>query len=383
MLEKGADPTITNNNGKTPLQIAQEENKQNCVAAIEQFQPRFYRHLDEISTLVQHAKENEFVSLVPTFEKALNELSDFLQLKYYFTAVNAQYRLGTITSEDRNRLILASLEKAKVWCVSPFHVAMYRVALRYSLSEKIITQFQLDQLDVASLECDIAHTDYIQAMQMIIRQNAARINRLENSLAMFQQAVVTSVCELQQNLIAVNENVQNMHRDMHGMAVAINDTQAALKKFKASLEFKRKVEAGCSLVSAVLNAVSLGAAGSALQGVLGLTLASTADFGDLAHLSGVLNEAATTIGDVSIHNMLNTGIMLAEGYATQKLEDALRNENAIVVITASAAVFTNALELDATSNELVSKPSNEEPPVFDKPSKEIRPLLVSHLKGTI
>jgi hypothetical protein len=163
------------------------------------------------------------------------------------------------------------------------------------LSEKIITQFQLDQLDVASLECDIAHTDYIQAMQMIIRQNAARINRLENSLAMFQQAVVTSVRELQQNVIAVNKNVQNMHRNMHGMAVAINDTQAILKKFKASLEFKRKVEAGCSLVTAVLNAVSLGSAGSALQGVLGRTLASTADFGDLAHLSGVLNEAATTM----------------------------------------------------------------------------------------
>jgi hypothetical protein len=100
---------------------------------------------------------------------------------------------------------------------------MYRVALRYSLSEKIITQFQLDQFDVAALECDVAHTDYIQAMQMIIRQNAMCINRLENSLAMFQQAVVTSVCELQQN--RVHENVQNMHRDMHGMAVAINDTQ--------------------------------------------------------------------------------------------------------------------------------------------------------------
>jgi ankyrin repeat protein len=252
LLENGADPTITDNNGKTPLQLAQEYNKQNCVAAIEQFQPRFYCHLDEISTLVQHATENEFVSLVPTFEKALNELSDFLQLKYYFTAVNAQCRLGTITTEDRNRLILAALEKAKVWCVSPFHVAMYRVALRYSLSENIITQFQLDRLDVASLECDIAHTDYIQAMQqMIIRQNAARIKRLENSLSMFQQAVVTSVCDLQQNVIAVNKNVQNMHRDMHGMAVAIIDTQAALKKFKASLEFKRKVEAGCSLVTAV------------------------------------------------------------------------------------------------------------------------------------
>jgi hypothetical protein len=203
---------------------------------MEQFQPQFYCCLDEISSLVQCAKENECVLFISTFEKAQNELSDFLQLKYYFMTINAQYWLGTITTEDQNMLILALLEKAKVWCISPFHVTMYQVALQHSLLENIITQFQLDQLNLASLECDIAHTDYIQAMQMIICQNAAHLNCLENSLAMFQQAVIKSACELQQN-------VQNIHRDMHGMAVAINDTQVALKKFKDSLEFKRKVEA--------------------------------------------------------------------------------------------------------------------------------------------
>ncbi len=108
--------------------------------------------------------------------------------------------------------------------------------------------------------------------------------------------------------------------------------------------------------------------------MLGLTLASIADFGDLAHLSSVLNEGATTIGNVSIHNMLNTGIMVAEGYATQRLEYALRNENAIVVITASAEVFTNALELE-------TKPSNEELPVLDKPSKENPPNAGKPSKG--
>jgi ankyrin repeat protein len=37
LLEKGADPSITNDEGKTPLQYAQEENKQNCVAVFEEF----------------------------------------------------------------------------------------------------------------------------------------------------------------------------------------------------------------------------------------------------------------------------------------------------------------------------------------------------------
>jgi ankyrin repeat protein len=36
-LEKGADPSITNDEGKTPLQYAQEANEQNCVAVFEEF----------------------------------------------------------------------------------------------------------------------------------------------------------------------------------------------------------------------------------------------------------------------------------------------------------------------------------------------------------
>jgi ankyrin repeat protein len=37
LLEKDADPSITNDEGKTPLQLAQEKNKQNCVAVLEEF----------------------------------------------------------------------------------------------------------------------------------------------------------------------------------------------------------------------------------------------------------------------------------------------------------------------------------------------------------
>jgi ankyrin repeat protein len=40
LLEKGADPIITDENGKTPLQIAQERKKQNCVAVLEEFARR-------------------------------------------------------------------------------------------------------------------------------------------------------------------------------------------------------------------------------------------------------------------------------------------------------------------------------------------------------
>ncbi len=350
LLENGADYTITNKDGKTPLQDAQDENKQNCVAAIESFIQRpekqpFYRHFDEVKTRVKNARNDEIITIAPIFENALEDMTDFLQLKYYFTAVNAQYRLGTITSGDRRALIVASLEKAKSWCVSPFHVATYRVGLRYAVAKGIIDQHLSDQLDVAALECDIANTDYIQAMQMIIRQNAVRIDRLENAHVLFQQAICKSVHNLQQNLIA-------LHQDMNRMATAINDTQAAFNKFRATMAYKRRVEAGCSLVSAVLNAVSLGATGNVLQGVLGFTIARVADFGDLAHLRGVLTHATIPsdtqqeIGDTSIHDLLEHGVSLAADNADGKLDEVLRGENAIVVMASSAAVFTNTLELE-------------------------------------
>jgi hypothetical protein len=477
-LEKGADPTITNNKGKTPLQIAQEKNNQSCVTAIKEFPQRpvetkqndaanmeqqfqdeclekfktraalqremqrlqeiidaakdsldpvansnaenakaecekllplfnsplymsvpdfekkiksleleiqalsigpektrktqelyhlrqrleqeqkdarindamlkklFFRHFDDMKALVQQDGIIQVTTIVPIFDNALKDMSDFLQLKFYFTAVNAPYHLGTITSDNRKALILSSLEKAKNWCVSPFHVAMYRVALRYALSEKIITQFQFDRLDVAALECDIAHTDYIQAMQTMIHQNSVRINCLEDSFAVFQQAVAKSIYDLQQNLIAVNEQV--------------NDTQTALNNFKATLAYKRKVDAGCSLVSAILNAFSLGIAGSALQGVLGYALNDIADFGDLTHLRVVFagvslpDDLLQEIGDTSIHDMFEHGISLVADHADGKLDDVLRNENTIVLMTASAAVFTNTLELDTVDEPVAT-----------------------------
>jgi hypothetical protein len=59
-----------------------------------------------------------------------------------------------------------------------------------------------------------------------------------------------------------------------------------------------------------------------------------------------------------------------------KLDDVLRNENAIVVMTASAAVFTNTLELDTV----------DEPPVLATtvlPHHQLRNCKTSQLECTI
>jgi hypothetical protein len=54
LLEKGADPTITNNECKTPLQIAQGNYNPNCVAAILQNQ---IAKLDEQAQAMNVVKE--------------------------------------------------------------------------------------------------------------------------------------------------------------------------------------------------------------------------------------------------------------------------------------------------------------------------------------
>jgi ankyrin repeat protein len=323
----------------------------------------FFRHFDNMKALMQQDGIIQATTIVPIFENALKDMSDFLQLKLYFTAVNAQYRLGTITSDNRKALILSSLEKAKNWCVSPFHVAMYRVALRYALSEKIITHVQYDILDVDASAYHIANTNFIQEMQTMIRQNSVRIDRLEDSL-------------------------QSMYQDMNRMAEAINDTQAAFNNFKAMLARKERFKRGCHFFTALLDAISLGVAGSALQDIFNQKIAEIADFGDLDHLrlvfSGVsknfpeISEKNLEIGETSIHEMLEKGICLVESHpglflshATDKLDAALVNENAIVVMGASAALFKSSLELDAKlSSELRNAEPSKEPPFVSEQPKD-------------
>ena len=124
----------------------------------------------------------------------------------------------------------------------------------------------------------------------------------------------------------------------------------------ASLRYKKRVEAACSLVSSFLNAVSFGAAGSALQGILSLALSSIADFGDLDNLFEVakdlgasstvldsMKDMADDMKDMTIKDMLDQGIELAQDkLADSKLDEAIDKKNAaalnpIVLLGLSAA----------------------------------------------
>ena len=96
-------------------------------------------------------------------------------------------------------------------------------------------------------------------------------------------------------------------------------------------------------------------------GCVGLHVEDIADFGDLAHLRIVF-------AGVSLPDDLHAGnwgyldsryvrarnIAVVADHADGKLDDVLRNENAIVVMTASAAVFTNTLELDTVDEPVAT-----------------------------
>jgi hypothetical protein len=71
LLENGADPTHADNKGRTPLPIAQENDKQDCVAAIEKFPQRrrqaenksdqsgVHRESSRCSSLADNVNENQ------------------------------------------------------------------------------------------------------------------------------------------------------------------------------------------------------------------------------------------------------------------------------------------------------------------------------------
>ncbi len=67
LLENGADHTITNNDGKTPLQFAKSCNRQNCVAVIQRYTCSILRL--EIARL-----ENQLKSMKQRLEEAQNDV---------------------------------------------------------------------------------------------------------------------------------------------------------------------------------------------------------------------------------------------------------------------------------------------------------------------
>jgi hypothetical protein len=56
-------------------------------------------------------------------------MSDFLQLKMFYTAINVYYRIGVVDKATRLELLQKALDKCLKMCFSNLYCAKYRIAL--------------------------------------------------------------------------------------------------------------------------------------------------------------------------------------------------------------------------------------------------------------
>lgn len=319
----------------------------------------FFSTLQLIPGQIKSTPDGQLVTITPELEAAIECMDDFLQLKFIYTAVNAYHRMETISPSDRVRLIRKALAKARSYCTSPFHNAMYHIALDRAKQVGVIDDFDKYALGFAATETQISHSDFIRCMQELLVENSKRIAYIETTVEQMRGAIC-------QSLRKVNENIMQLRDDMSRMANAVDTIQQniesvndSLNKFRAGYRFKMRVETAGNFLSSVLNAVTFGAAGGVLSGALGLTLGRIVDFGAIADISnavsfvGQLEEGSFDhIEGMTVKESLEIGIGVGvDSFSERKLTDAVKKDNAITVITAAASLFSGSSDGHASESE--------------------------------
>jgi len=356
LLGEGADINATNNDGKTPLDLARSKSQQAVVTLLEDVlagrivpagnerKGRFIEVLNNVLTSVEATDEGrpfidengKTVTLMDLMRRPIELMDDFFQLKMIYTSVNAYHRVGVMKDGGRSALLISALERAKYFCKDGYHHAIYGTALDYSVEKGIIDDFKRKELSSDATVVRVMTSDGIKYMLKMIQANTRAILQLKEEANDLRWATYKAVGELREDVALVNDSLNTLREGML---------------------YKQKVKAVGSLVSAVLNAFSFGAAGSAIQGVMGLTLARIVDFGDPANIKNALQSVtqfdmaslASEAEKITLHDTLQKCTELGVGaLEDRKLDEALEEKNTVVVVAAAAAVFSS-VENDAPS----------------------------------
>lgn len=315
LLDKGADTTQKGNQGRTPLELAKAQRKEKVMLLLEDpdalRKRRFYDSLDRVSQIICATADDEVVmkdgepaTMKTLLFEPIGLMTDFLQLKLFYTAVAAYHRMKVLSDQDRSSLITAALEHAKQFCTSPFHTAIYHTALDYTKAEGIIDEFCRAVLSCASIECQILNSEKIKVIEGMTSANARAICQLRRQFGAFSRTVIHAFQQVdsdvemlrqatKKSFETLNKNVEMLHGDL----TSVSDSLNALK---AGFVFKRRIEVVGNLVSGILNALSFGIAGNAVQAALALPVARIVNFGNIVHIRSAVSFASTTDGDALI-----------------------------------------------------------------------------------
>ena len=334
----------------------------------------FLRNLDSISTLLCNAEKESIFSneegsivvlingkaeqLSAMLSSPLEHLNDFLQLKLYYTAINAYYRTSAITHQERSKLIVIALNKATTFCNDGNLHSIFEIVVKYAFTEKIIDEHTYYRLRSDANTVRVFNSEGIQYMLKMIQENRKAI--LENRRTIYQ---------FKGELDELREATSLAFRKLHDNIIRVNES---LNTLREGVLFKQRVLTAGYLVSAILGAFTFGAAGSAVESFLGLSLSSIVDFGNAAHITEALNNVEPHVLDSPEGLSLGDTLQKCRSFSFEvmsntKLNEAVHSDNTVIIVNAAATVFGKL-------NKVKEKPFHETP-VGTSSSIEVPPAL--------
>jgi len=245
--------------------------------------------------------------------------------------------MNKVNDSDRINYITEGIAKATQKTFDEDAFIIFKRILDKAQEDKIIDLDEFRRFDRRAELTNTEHAPFIKELQQAVKSNTARIEGLEA------------------NVEAINKS---------------------LNKLKHGLQRKLAVESCVSFMSAILNAVSFGVAGSALQGAVSVTVGSIVDFGDISHIRQVASSCPTSsesvaqgeslgqnIANSSIADVIDLGLFAYEETApNNKLDKSLNDINALTVIAAVAVVLPSSDHQGAIPSgvDMNGPPSDEE-----------------------
>ena len=277
-------------------------------------------------SLLRHEVEEE--SLPKHLSTIASLVTDLLQFKFFYTMTAGFYAMGEISLEERNKVVNYALSRSVRFVIDDDTYAIFRLYLDKLQADGAITQQESDKLQVSITKEQVVSSSYIQAMRQQIDANTKSIQSLQRTVA----HLYVQVNDMQQAFRSMQGALKTMEENMIRTSKAVIQLQEGLRR-------KYRVEACVSFLSSVLNAVSLGVAGNAGQDALTAMLDGIVDFGDVPHICDVAATVVETVEGCTLENLLEVGLEMVENKNDEKLQEAVKNKNVLVLIGYCAGSF--------------------------------------------
>jgi hypothetical protein len=308
----------------------------------------FFQVLQDIQTTTvddDTIQEGSSPSIVPQLEAVLQFMSHLLELSVFYTTVSAHYQLGVLDVNERNRLLCKAMEMGRQWCTSADATAFYKLALDKAHSDGIINVLQKYKLEAHATVTLVEHAYFTQAIKQALPRKQKTSDANNTTVTLVEH--VDFIQAMKQGILRSNtdpddtENWRQMLESLQDQLQIVNSNGNDRQVLEGAMLHKKRVEAGVTFVSAILNV---------LQGAANLTIGDNGtfaglfqviDFGDLRHIQNVLTnvQAMEQAAETSVSDLIQQGQALATQKADQQLDDAVTAPNPIVLVTAFSTLL--------------------------------------------